>query len=332
MSGKRRQILSRRNQHGLVCEAFHIFGFCTMMMAAMAFTRMRTHNMYGYKMNRAQALHASKNSASGAIKKAYNDNALFNFHMMTQAQKIRDYSAMDTFVNTQSLWNLAWHDSFVRNGLSDFVPPMTGELKVLVVGGHNPKLVHGEVNALQEDVDNQIGSSASIARRGNRGEEQISQTMTKDSSELKYLYQKDSSCSFLTSIFINEVDDVKSDESSSDALEFSTYDCIMDEGLIADLVMTKSDNGNSNKNMQDIARLMFEATKRIREMGIYVANTQPMSSETKQYLQQLGDFLGLQWEFDLDGISDENLSVSVARKFGSCPEIGWQTMARMLEE
>ena len=68
-------------------------------------------------------------------KKAYNDDALFNFHMITQRQKIRDYSAMDTFIDTNSLWNLAWHDSFVRNGLSDFVPPLTDSLNVLVVGG-----------------------------------------------------------------------------------------------------------------------------------------------------------------------------------------------------
>jgi hypothetical protein len=49
---------------------------------------------------------------------------------------------------------------------------------------------------------------------------------------------------------------------------------------------------------------------------------------------KVGEYLGLQWqwEFDLDGISDENVSVSVARKFGSCPTIGWQTMARMIEE
>ena len=66
--------------------------------------------------------------------KAYNDDALFNFHMMTQQQKIRDYTASDYYIDTKSLWNLAWHDAFVRNGLSDFVPPLTDNLNVLVVG------------------------------------------------------------------------------------------------------------------------------------------------------------------------------------------------------
>lgn len=89
--------------------------------------------------SRGEVLYAADNSGNsgggGALsKKAYNDDALFNYHMMTQKQKIKDYSAMDTYVNTASLWNLAWHDSFVRNGLADFVPPLTDSLNVLVVG------------------------------------------------------------------------------------------------------------------------------------------------------------------------------------------------------
>ena len=87
-----------------------------------------------------------------------------------------------------------------------------------------------------------------------------------------------------------------------------------------------------SKSKKDMVRLLYEATKRIRECGVYVTNTAPMSNETKEFLSQLGEYLGLQWEFDLDGISNENVSVSVARKFGSCPTIGWQTMARMIEE
>ena len=67
-------------------------------------------------------------------KPSYSNDAFFEWHMQVQRQKIRDYVAMDTYVDTDKLWNLAWHDSFVRNGLSDFVPPLTDTLNVLVVG------------------------------------------------------------------------------------------------------------------------------------------------------------------------------------------------------
>lgn len=286
-------------------------------------------------------LHYSKNG-DGAIQKAYNDNALFNFHMMTQAQKIRDYSAMDTFVDTKSLWNSAWHDSFVRNGLADFVPPMTGQLNVLVIGGQinaadEQSLIDGKIYALDgDDVGAQHGSadlgSAKVSMENVGGV--LKSTQMKTDRSIQHYVQKDSSCSFLSSIFDNGIKTIDSDDSKDNALDFTTYDVIMDEGLIADLVQSQSnaDKDISSKNKQDVARLLFQATKRIREMGIYVANTSPMTLDTKEYLENLGEMLGLQWEFDLDGISDENSSVSVARKFGSCPNIGWQTLARMLKE
>jgi hypothetical protein len=276
-------------------------------------------------------LQYSKNG-DGAIEKAYNENALFNFHMMTQAQKIRDYSAMDTFVDTKSLWNSAWHDSFVRNGLADFVPPMTGELNVLVIGDQSADqpLIDSDTYALDGDVDtNATPDPGSVQTSVENVDGSLTSTKMDTDRSLQQI-QKDSSCSFLASIFDKEINGSNSKEN---ALEFTTYDCIMDEGLIADLVRSTTDNNYvSSKNKQDVARLLFQATKRIREMGIFVANTSPMTSETKEYLEMLGEMLGLQWEFDLDGISDENLSVSVARKLGTCPDIGWQTLARTLKE
>lgn len=90
----------------------------------------------------------------------------------------------------------------------------------------------------------------------------------------------------------------------------------MDQGLLADL-----------NNNEEMGKLLYEATKRIRDMGIYVANTPPLSDETKEYLLRLGEVLGLQWVFDLDGISNENESVSVARKIPMIHKVGWQTFA-----
>lgn len=285
----------------------------------------------------------------GLSKKAYNDDALFNFHIMTQRQKIRDYSAMDTYVNTASLWNLAWHDSFVRNGLADFVPPLTDSLSVLVVGNRYQGPTGAAVGKIIDFVeDEQLDSSTAISAEFYN--EQSDSTPIKaaaidddvviheeaESSEPSFIQQsQDSSCSFLAAVFDdNNKFDTAESSSSSTELELTSYDCIMDRGLMADLCASAdNEDGNNNyKNKIDMARLLFEATKRIRECGVYVANTAPISLETKEYLIQLGDYLGLQWEFDLDGISDDNLSVSVARKFGSCPTIGWQTMARMIEE
>ena len=260
---------------------------------------------------------AKQDSSSGsALGKAYNDDALFNFHMMTQQQKIRDYTASDCYIDTKSLWNLAWHDSFVRNGLSDFVPPLTNDLNVLVVG---------ESSNEEVSIDTQVG-------RGALAKEQQTQ---------------DSSCSFLAAVFD---DDSNRNENgyrnrisggeSSTALDFVTYDCIMDKGLLGDLLSRgdhelDDDRGSADKyNKEEVGRLLWEATKRIKDMGIYTMSTPPLSKSTKQYLTELGGILGLQWVFDLDGISDDNLSVSVAR-YSEClkdeyefPQ-GWQSFSKL---
>ncbi|KAL7452025.1 hypothetical protein ACHAWC_004437, partial [Mediolabrus comicus] len=333
------------------------------------------------RSSREEALYAqdNNNSGSGALsKKAYNDDALFNYHMMIQKQKI--YSAMHTYVNTSSLWNLAWHDSFVRNGLADFVPPLTDSLNVLVVGsryqGPEEVAVEEYVGEIDGGVKKEEGeqplsppppgatASSSASTTSNSVTDDDNNSSPKDnysteeessisSSSMQQQQSQDSSCSFLAAVFDDNRNNDKDDtDESNTELEFTSYDCIMDRGLMADLCASvdnsnddyylqgdNNDHDSSNnttvdeyKSKKDMARLLYEATKRIRECGVFVTNTAPMSNETKEFLSQLGDYLGLQWEFDLDGISDENVSVSVARKFGSCPTIGWQTMARMIEE
>ena len=337
---------------------FFFFTFTT-QCGSFSFIQVRTKNHHGRSSNRRSVNKGSTTSlyytednnanAGGLSKKAYNDDALFQFHMMTQRQKIRDYSAMDTYVNTESLWNLAWHDSFVRNGLMDFVPPLTDDLSVLVVGSRfqGPDAV-GEIDGDTTDEtqsstlaamnEEELDSDSPVANAAASSDDSSIESSLTKSSLIQQQQSQDSSCSFLAAVFNNNDNTFDENESSSSSssseLEFTSYDCIMDKGVLADLCASADEDSSSNdyKNKKDMARLLYEATKRIREQGIYVANTAPMSIETKEYLSKLGEYLGLQWEFDLDGISDDNLSVSVARKFGSCPIIGWQSMARMIED
>ena len=241
-------------------------------------------------INKNIVLSAKQDSDSGgALGKAYNDDALFNFYMMTQQQKIRDYVASDYYVDTESLWNMAWHDSFVRNGLSDFVPPLTDNLNVLVVGESSDI----EEEASIEEEDSPAIEDDSQVDREALAEEQQTQ---------------DSSCSFLAAVF--DDDNNRNEEGyrnrisggeSSTALEFVTYDCIMDKGLLGDLLSRwdyelDDDTGSVDKNnKQEVGRLLWEATKRIKDMGIYTMSTPPLSESTKYYLTKLGGILGLQW-------------------------------------
>ena len=218
--------------------------------------------------------------------------------------------------------------SFVRNGLSDFVPPLTNDLNVLVVGEAS---VEGEEASIEEDSPAIDGNDSKVDREALAEEQQT----------------QDSSCSFLAAVFDDDSNRNEdgyrnriSGGESSTALDFVTYDCIMDKGLLGDLLSRRDhelddDRGSADKNnKEEVGRLLWEATKRIKDMGIYTMSTPPLSESTKQYLTELGGILGLQWVFDLDGISDDNLSVSVAR-YSEClkdeykfPK-GWQSFSKL---
>jgi len=301
------------------------------------------------KHTKAGPLHGESNGGGAAPldKRAYNDDALYNFHMLTQAWKIGHYSALDSYVNTDSLWNSAWHDSFVRNGLSDFVPPLTDALNVLVVGnryrGPTTTGEEGAVVALGVEDDGLTtgitGGDVSASSDGGTAAAPLSVVSTKDAEEagsatdeVTPLQQpsQDSSCSFLSAVFDDTTgdnssgdDDGSGGDSGSSALDFASYDCIMDQGLIADLCANHNDG---KENREDMARLLYQATRRISDGGIYVANTPPLSTRTQEYLKELGLMFGLQWVFHLDGISDEDSCVSVARKYfkDELPP-GWQS-------
>jgi hypothetical protein len=236
----------------------------------------------------------------------YNHNRALNaFHQRTQQEKMANYVAQSTYVNTDRLWNLAWHESFVRNDLADLVPPLTEHLNVLVVGDDGGPNSDGNTNpvGLSWLSSGDKASASSMIRTHDT-------THSSDSASIL----------FRTALLGPDHGAVRGDDDRDDslgaepALGFATYDCILDHGLLDELML-----------LQQPTTLLLEATRQIREHGVYIALTrQPWDTSSKQYLQNMGDLLGLQWQFDLDGISDNDVTVSVARKYfsGELPSIG----------
>lgn len=99
------------------------------------------------------------------------------------------------------------------------------------------------------------------------------------------------------------------------------YDCILDQGLMNAILLDGADDGA-------VLDLCIKASLAIREHGIYVFVTWQLSAITKAQLEEIGASVGLEWQFDLDGISNEDLSVSAARKFctDAMPSVGKLSM------
>jgi len=243
---------------------------------------------------------------------SYNNGVLSAFHRRTQQEKISNYVAQSTYVNTEKLWNLAWHDSFLRNDLADFVPPLTEHLNVLMVGDNTD-------NSSKEQLpssSSEISSSNDMRTETNRLSPEPASSMMMDDEDPS---------SFLSALLHQESDPGQHNHniqsSLSSALGSATYDCILDRGLVDELLLSSDQQQPSDT----ITRLLLEATRRIREHGVYIVLTrQPFDDSMKRYLENVSELLGLQWQFDLDGISDETGSVSVARKFfkGELPSFG----------
>ena len=99
------------------------------------------------------------------------------------------------------------------------------------------------------------------------------------------------------------------------------YDCILDSGIMNAVISSIPTKVTWHSKaapdaLVDLVKLMSEANQSIREFGIYVAITQSSIPEhTRGYLDSMGEVMGMQWKYDLDGVSSEEYHVNVARKY-----------------
>jgi len=216
-----------------------------------------------------------------------------------------------------------WHYSFSRNGLTDFLPQFSDHISCLVIdttaslsNNDNQKdqikttlssSSEAESTRLpwQHDDDSQATSSImnlpiSMSHHGDDG-------LQVDAQRNQQMMTVDS----ITASIANMVDG--DDENA--------FDCILDGGVlnavISSLPPTVTWHSRSGPPaLLDLANLMKEATQTIREFGIYVAITESsIPDHAKEYLNSMGDVMGMQWKFDLDGLSNDEYVVSVVRKY-----------------
>lgn len=119
----------------------------------------------------------------------------------------------------------------------------------------------------------------------------------------------------------------------------SVYDCIVDQGLMDSVLALQQQHeqqpnqhdgsfqSENDKDNADVVReWVLEAATAIREHGIYVLVTTKahLPSRVQQLLSDLGEEAGLEWHFELDGISNDQQVVSVARRYctGAMPKVG----------
>ena len=224
--------------------------------------------------------------------------ALTHGHTPLLTHYCDNFLGESSFQFQEELWSQEWHDSFVRNGLVDFVPPLSSSLNCLLVGiGHSMDALRSGKSRTTAGILKGQYESSSDKHQGN---------MVKNSE----LDDPESMLARHESILARLFGETLLDEESN-------IDCILDRGLMNELLTMEGSD-------KDVGLLLLEATRHIREHGVYIVVTKELSDATKEYLNNVGSLLGMQWKFDLDGISEEDATVSVARKYfaGELPTAG----------
>ncbi len=293
-----------------------------------------------------------------AEKASYSDNWLMNFHLWDQSEKqliTNSLTAWNEVIRDQQATIIEWQDSFQRNDLADFTPPMSNGLNCLMVGDGFDVVNDNDGNKRlklpwEEEPEAQITSlrvlPESVADTRDSVEEIIDKSestvpingeddeviITIDSGddnddEVVSLAKSGRSTSGTNGAMIRTelvAPDSATASSSSSAIrsmdanrQAAAYDCIVDQGLMDRILVLE----NSHETIRD---LLEEAAIAIADLGIYVLITKELTEDSRKILQEYGLKAGLEWQFELDGISDDTQVVSVARRFctGEMPKVG----------
>ena len=306
---------------------------------------------------------------------SYSDDWLLNFHNWDQSEKQLVTNSLTTWndeIRNEQANIIEWQDSFQRNDLADFTPPMSNGLNCLMVGdafgdddgSRRVRLPWEEESEAQITSLRVLEESAEDTREDNMVTEMTEENKITQDNNNNYDDDSDDDEIVLT---INCNDDKNEDEDqevsgvplaavpqskgsmcgtnggmvrtevvsrssgttsasseSSSAMRVqdpnkyaAAYDCIVDQGLMDRILVLE----NSHETIRE---LLEEAAIAIKELGIYVLVTKDLSEDSRKILEDYGLKAGLEWQFELDGISDDTQVVSVARRFcnGEMPKVG----------
>lgn len=294
-----------------------------------------------------------------AEKPSYSDNWLMNFHLWDQNEKqlvTNSLTVWNEVIRDQQATIIEWQDSFQRNDLADFTPPMSNGMNCLMVGDdfdvvddmngnrrvklpweEEPEAQVTSLRVLEESLDdtNDDDSTMDDATETKDDDDDVVITINSDTDDNGDNGQQSVPGAMVPQGFTPGTngqmirtqlvtpsstaapESSKGIRSLDSNRQAAIYDCIVDQGLMDRILAL--DNSE-----QTVCDLLEEAAVAIKDLGIYVLVTRELSTESREMLEDYGLKAGLEWQFELDGISDETQVVSVARRFctGEMPKVG----------
>jgi len=216
---------------------------------------------------------------------------------------------ISNLLSTEQEWK-DWHYSFSMNGFTDFLPQFNDHISCMAID-------------LNDDGDQTVsGIFDGVDDSGNDPLSEIEST-----TRLPWQYGDGFddvvASSSITNVASNQLSQILATDGSGsiDKAINTGYDCIIDGGVMNGILSTLPSTVTWHSRtgppaLLDLVKLLNEASKAIRELGIYVSITnEEVPDYAKQYLDAMGEMIGMEWSYDLDGLSKEGYHVSVARKY-----------------
>ena len=217
----------------------------------------------------------------------------------SQSSSLQHPPPLLALLESDEYWK-EWHYSFSRNGLTDFLPEFSDHLKCCcMIGGGN--------------VDTCMAAGHSLSGTSQLGTQLPWQVDSDASSSITHANNGIAADPPTTKLAAATTSIIESEEKG--------FDCILDGGVMNSVLSSLPDTVTWHSRagpaaLLELHSLMQEANDAIREFGIYVAITDgPVPGHAKEYLVAMGEVMGMEWKFELDGLSNEDVCVSVARKF-----------------
>jgi len=299
-------------------------------------------------------------------KASYTDDWLLNFHNLVQSDRILKTNSLKPYnaqleEEAEATSTREWQESFIRNGLADFTPPIASNLNCLMIdyvpvavadnaGENNGEGTHTSHNlqtklpwADECDSETTLTNLMVITKNDVDDDHDVDSATSCVHSSIKNGCGGTPALPVHTKLALSPSTSTSTSPTGASAASSSdsfyalnrqpkyaaVYDCIVDQGLLGSVLQfsstTTATTSTSRNNAEQVQLLLQEAAAALREHGIYVLTTiHKLTEKEQELLQSLTSQSGLEWQFHLDGISSETHCVSVARRFncGAMPEVG----------
>ena len=228
-----------------------------------------------------------------------------------QDQMASQDGSSSTEIPTTATTIKEWHPSVSLENIASVIPPNG---KCLIIGCGNSNLPDAILKQRYRTPPSSLvllDTSPTCLNQLRERHERMEDSIAKKSIEVDYVCGDVTKLSNYFGVDNDVIDGHETVANSNNGKKEESFDMIIDKGLTDALLCGEGWDG-------PLEKLLYESSKVLSmETGQYLLISYNLPSSTKRFLVDVGDKVGLKWDFDYDLVtstSHDGVSVAMARK------------------